>query len=400
MATEQVERVPGYEEYLARVAAMEELVAEEAEEAERLRHMTDRTYAAFRAAHLPHILTPRVLGGAQLPWSEALRVAERMSSIDGSAGWCLMVAGVQNGSAGAFVTDRARDEIFQGTGYTNVAGQGIPRGQAWPVEGGYRIRGHWSYGSGIHHANWIHSGCILMDGDKPVKSESGAPLVLIVYLRREDIELADNWEVMGLRGTGSFDYSVEDDHFVPEHMTHLHSKSEPERGGHQYSVGIVGFTAWGHTSFALGVGRRALDELAAIALKKGGPFGLLADAPSFQEKYARAEAKYRAVRALAYESWEAIDETLAREEPVSTQQLAVARLTNRYAHEVMSEICTFAYNGGGGIALRPSRLQRCYRDLHAGLQHVFLCDELMQDCGKVLVGRAPADATWDVLHLK
>lgn len=66
----------------------------------------------------------------------------------------------------------------------------------------------------------------------------------------------------------------------------------------------------------------------------------------------------------------------------------------------MSEVCTFAYQGGGGIALRPSRLQRCYRDLHAGLQHVLLSDSIMADCGRVLMGHAPAGAHWELLGLR
>ena len=165
-------------------------------------------------------------------------------------------------------------------------------------------------------------------------------------------------------------------------------------------LGIVGFTAWGHTSFALGVGRHALDELATIAKAKAGPFGILADSPSFKEKYARAEAKYRSVRALIYSAWNDIDETLEREEPASLEQIALLKLGFRYAHEVMSEICTFAYHGGGGVALRSSPLQRCYRDLHAGLQHVLLSDQIMQDCGTVLMGHARNGAKWELLGLK
>ena len=72
----------------------------------------------------------------------------------------------------------------------------------------------------------------------------------------------------------------------------------------------------------------------------------------------------------------------------------------RYVHDVMSEVCTFAYRGGGGVALRPSRLQRCYRDLHAGLQHVLLSDPIVQDCGRVLLGHAPPDARWELIGLR
>lgn len=397
---ENHEASSGYARLMQRVESLEPLIDAESDEAERLRHMSDRLYEAFRDAGLWHMMTPRALGGAELTWSEGMRIVERVARVDGSTAWCLMVSGVQNGGCGALLDEAGCAEVFAEGTNTNVAGQGIPRGMARRVDGGYMIRGDWSYGSGIFHANWIHSGSIQFEDGKPVMTEDGDPRVLISYVPREAIELRDNWDVMGLRGTGSFDYGLAEELFVPDHRVYPHSKCQVERGGNQYSFGITGLTTWGHTSFALGVGRHALDELAAIARGKGGPFGLLADQPSFQEKYARAEAKYRSARAFVYDTWEGIDETFARGGLASLEQLALARLGMRHAHEVMSEVCTFAYNGGGGIALRPSRLQRCYRDLHAGLQHILLSDSIMQDCGRVLMGHVNEDARWDLVGLR
>jgi len=390
---------PGYSELLQRVEDLRELIEDEADEAERLRHMSDRTYRALHDAGLLHMMTPSALGGSELPWSDGLAVAERVAAIDGSTGWCLMVAGVQHGSCGSLISDAGRAEIFANGTDTNVAGQGIPRGLARRIKGGYMVRGDWSYGSGIFHANWIHSGCVLMEDGQPVMDDHGAPVVLITYVPREAIELKDNWDVMGLRGTGSFDYSIDEEIFVPDALSYVYSKNAVERGGFHYSLGIVGFTAWGHTSFALGVSRRALDEVAAIAKGKAGPFGVLADSASFQEKYARAEAQLRGARAMVYEAWNDLDDSLVNEEPATNEQLALIKLGFRYSHEVMSDVCTFAYNFGGGISLRKSRLQRCYRDAHAGLQHILLSDQIMQDCGKVLMNHVPDGAKMQLLGL-
>ena len=65
----------------------------------------------------------------------------------------------------------------------------------------------------------------------------------------------------------------------------------------------------------------------------------------------------------------------------------------------MSEVCTFAYNYGGGVALRDGVLQRCYRDLHAALQHVLLADQILQDCGKVLMGHVRPGQQFNLLGL-
>jgi alkylation response protein AidB-like acyl-CoA dehydrogenase len=391
---------PGYGELNQRVEALEGLIKTEAIEAERIRHMSDNCYVALHTAGLYHMMTPRELGGSELPWSDALTIAEHVSRIDGSTGWCLMVGAVQNGGCGSLITDAGCREVFATGTDTNVAGQGIPRGLARKVDGGYLVKGDWSYGSGIYHANWIHSGCVLVEDGKPVVDDHGGPIVLITYIPRTAIDLKDNWDVMGLRGTGSFDYAIAEERFVPEELTYIYSKNTVERGGFHYSLGIVGFTAWGHTAFALGVGRHALDELAEIARGKAGPFGILADSPNFQEKYARAEAQYRAARALVYGIWNDLDETLLNEEPATNEQLALIKLALRHSHDVMSEVCTFAYKGGGGVALRPSPLQRCYRDLHAGLQHVLLSDQIMADCGKVLMGHVPEGAKMQLLGLQ
>ncbi len=390
---------PGHGELVERVNGLRELIASEADAGEGLRHMSDRAYAALHEAGLFHMMSPRALGGSELSWSDGLDVAERLSQIDGSTGWCLMVAGVQHGSCGSLICDEGAAEVFAAGTDTNIAGQGIPSGSARRVDGGYMIRGDWSYGSGIYHANWIHSGCVLMADGAPVVDDHGVPTVLITYVPRDVIDLRDNWDVLGLRGTGSFDYSIVEEHFVPEALSYVYSKNSVERGGPHYTLGITGFTAWGHTSFALGVTRRALEEVAVIAKSKTGPFGLLADAPSFQEKYARAEAKARSVRALVYAAWNDLDETLAKEAPATNEQLALIKLAFRHSHEVMSEACTFAYNFGGGIALRDSALQRCYRDAHAGLQHMLLSDQILQDCGRILMGHAPGDARMGLLGL-
>ena len=390
---------PGFTDFLERSNELKALIDAEASKADEIRHMTDPVFNALHEKGFYHMMTPSALGGSELAWSDGLQVAEGLARIDGATGWCVMVAGAQHGSCGSLITDRGREEIFASGTNTIIAGQGIPRGLARKVDGGYMIKGDWSYASGDYHSNWIHSGCVLMEGGQPKLDDHGGPTVIITYVPRDKIELKDNWDVIGLRGTGSYDYSIDEEYFVPDDLTYIYSKSDVERGGFHYSLGIVGFTAWGHTSFALGVGRHALDALAEISKAKAGPFGILADAASFQEKYARAEAQYRAARALVYSAWNDLDETLQNEEPATNEQLALIKLAFRFSHEVSAEVCAFAYNQGGGIALRASPLQRCFRDMSAGLQHVLLSDQIMQDCGKVLLGHVPEGAKMQLLGL-
>ncbi len=387
-----------FSDYMKKANAMRELIESKAAEAEKLTHMTDEVVAEFKRTGLYKLLWPSEIGGAQLSFTEALEIVDRISYFDGATGWCAMVGNVVGGVVGAYLSDQGIEETFGKDPDMLMAGQGVPSGRARRVDGGYIINGDWSYGSGIYHADIIHSGAIVMDGDKPVMLPGGVPEVVECHYPKEDMVLKHNWDVLGLSGTGSYDYSSTE-LFVPEHMCFSFDDTKQKRGGMQYSLGLVGMTTWAHTTFALGVIRRALDELAHLSTFKANAFGIMGDFPGFQEHFARAEAKYRSAKAFCYEAWNDIDETLAREEHPDIKQIALIRLAMRHIHEVGSEITTFTHIRGGGVSLRDSVMQRCFRDLHAGTQHILLSDQIMQGCGKALSGRASKNAHWHMLGL-
>jgi alkylation response protein AidB-like acyl-CoA dehydrogenase len=377
------------------------LVEAEADEGERLYHLTDRLVAEFRRKGLYGLLIPKALGGPEIPYVEAMELVEQVAYVDGSAGWCMMVEGVMGGSLGSFLPENGARTVFPNGPDVTMAGNGVPRGFARPVDGGYRIQGHWAYGSGIYHAEWIHSGCFVMDGDKMKLNADGAPEIVLCHHPKSSIELKGNWDVLGLRATGSYDYTLkEPELFIPSHMCYMFDAVAPERGGAQYGTGLIGFTSWGHTSWALGVGRRALDELAKLARGRADVFGKLCDSASFKQSFADAEAKYRAARAFVYGAWDALSERFAKGERPTLEEIALIRLAMRHLHNVISDLSTFAHRAARGASLRPSQLQRCYRDIHGGTQHILLADEIVQECGKVLLGAAGDNARWTMFGVK
>ena len=387
----------GFSDYMKAAQQLRPLLEAEADEAERLGHLTDNEVEAMTREGLYHMLAPRAVGGGEISFVDSLRVIEELSAADGSAGWCAMVNNVGAGEVAAYMDDKGVEEAFGSRSDVRISGQGVPNAVARRVDGGFIVDGDCSYGSGIHHAELIHTGCLLMEGGKPVMKDGG-PVAVVVHFTPDKMEIRGNWDVIGLRGTGSYDYSMRD-LFVPDHMCYFFGGDQPLRGGNQYTIGIVGLTSWGHTGFALGVTRRALDEIAQLATTKRSAYGLLADASGFQQSYATAEASYRAARAFVYSVWDDACQTLARGQRASVEQVALIRLAMRQIHDVASEVCTFAYRAGGGVSLRESVLQRCYRDLHAGLQHVLLSDQILQDCGRVLLGAYEDGARWHPLRL-
>ena len=155
----------------------------------------------------------------------------------------------------------------------------------------------------------------------------------------ERATLVDNWDVLGLRATGSIDYTT-DNVFVPEAYTHMATTDEPLRGGNLYRIGIIGFAAICHSGWACGIGRRVLDELIAVVAEKAGRPGTLADSASFQEGLANAEATVRSARAFVFETWTDATATLARGDKLSVRQNTLIRLALAHstwsAHEAVA----------------------------------------------------------------
>ena len=210
-------------------------------------------------------------------------------------------------------------------------------------------------------------------------------------------KLIDNWDVLGLRATGSIDYTT-DNVFVPEAYTHNAMTEEPLRGGSLYRLGIIGFAGMCHSGWACGIGRRVLDELAAVAAAKGGRGGTLAESASFQEGFANAEAGYRAARAFVYETWRDLSATLARGDTVSLRQHTLMRLALAHSTWSSHAAAAFAYKAAGSLALRAGTLQHLFRDMNAGTQHITSAPPIYAAIGRELAGLAKGKK-WLFLNL-
>lgn len=385
-------------ELMARAEAILPLIEERAAEAEKIGHLTDDVVAEMRRAGLFTMLYPREVGGAEIPHYDAMLIHEKVSYAHGSAGWYIGVNNMEGTTMAVYIDQAGVERIFAGGADITIAGNGVPRGFARKVDGGYMIWGNWAYGSGIQHAEWIHTGAFLVDGKGEMIMGSGGPKVIIAHHPRDTIELKGNWNVLGLRATGSYDYGVKEgtEIFVPDDMVYDFDIEAPLRGGRQGSIGLAGFSAWAHTSWALGLGRRVLDELVRVIVPRRDAFGRSAESATFKFQFAQAEAKYRAMRALVLETWKDASATLAADRPLSQHQMTMIKLCLRHSHDVISEVGTFAHRAARGASLHDTVMQRCYRDIHAGTQHILMSDQIVEECGRSLMGRTDPDAPWTV----
>jgi alkylation response protein AidB-like acyl-CoA dehydrogenase len=383
---------------LEKAKELSSLLNSEAEAGEVAGELTPAVVDALHETGLWRMWTPRVLGGLEARPVESLQIIEELCHADGSTGWVLMAAGLATGTGGAYLGEAAVERIFGGERAPIIEGQGTPNGRATVEDGGFVLSGKWSYGSGVKHCDFIHTGAIVCETDGSFRLlPDGSPEVRVFVLPREQVELGANWDVLGLRATGSIDYSIEPT-FVPEEYTHLSPTETPLRGGALYTLGIPGFGAIGHSAFAMGVGRRILDELAGLVQAGIARPGQNAENAHFQTEFGAAEAKYRAARAFVYETWNDIEATLERGDALTTRQRTLARLALNHVTWAVAEVCSFAYVAAGGLSLRQSTIQRYFRDMHAGTQHFVVGQPVLRECGRELLGLAPGKV-WRFVEL-
>jgi alkylation response protein AidB-like acyl-CoA dehydrogenase len=368
------------------VAAARELIAVAdagATAAEVRGQLGDDLVEAFHDSGLWAMWTPRECGGSELEPVASLEVLEHISYGDASAGWVLMAAALATGADAAFIGDEAAAELYPPGRLLVHSGAGTQPGRAIAGDGGYTISGNWSFASGIKHSELLHTAAIVADANEP-------PRIFVTGV--EAMTLEDNWDVMGLRATGSIDYRS-DGLFVTEPYTYVATTNTPLRGGHIFTMGIAGLGVICHTGWALGVARRSLDELRTLLEARRGRPDRLSESDRFHYDYATAEAKLRAARAFIYEIWGEIEETLRSGDPLTPEQNTLHRLALQHVTSVALEVTEFVYAAAGTTALRAGVIQRCFRDAHAGSQHMICSPAVRQATGRMLAGLAQ-DKQW------
>ena len=363
-----------------RARSLYTLLDAQAEASEALGKLTDDIDDALHDTGLYGMWVPKSLGGLELDPVTSLGVLEAVSYGHASAGWSLMAAALSIGTGAAYLSDDAVQEMFVGVERVPViAGQGTRPGVAKPVDGGFVISGDWSFASGIlQNASYIHT-AVAVEG-------TGEFRICVVPI--DKATLIHNWDVLGLRATGSIDYTMRDV-FVPETQTHFGLIQESRRGGALYKLGVIQMALLCHSGWSIGVGRRVLDELARLAQSKTGRPGQLTDSDAFQIGFAEAEGKFRAARALVLESWADVWATLEAGDTLTTRQSTLVRLALSHITWTLFDVSHFAYKSAGTTALRSGTLQRLFRDVHAGTQHITSAPGVIKATGKELAGLAP-----------
>jgi alkylation response protein AidB-like acyl-CoA dehydrogenase len=362
------------------------LIDGEAAAADAAGTLTQPVVSALGDAGLFGLMVPRSLGGTEADAVTTLLVFEELSRADGSTGWSFLANATTTAFAAAYTGDAAVKEMFSGPAPVIHAGMLGPRGEAKAVDGGYRVSGRFSFGSGCGHAGWIGAGTLVTRDGQFVAGKSGLPEMRVVFVPRERVEFLGNWDVLGLSGTGSYDYELPEQ-FVGEDWTFPLTAEVPQRGGPVYRLGVLVLTSIGHCGFALGVARRSLQEIAHLSGRKQrmGSAVPVRDQQLFQHDFALHDAALRSARAYALERFGSVQESVEAGDDLTDEQRHRVRQATTYATRVAADAVRFAYTWAGTDALRPAPLQRCFRDIHAATQHIFVDNSTFTAATPVLI---------------
>lgn len=353
------------------------LAAEHAERSERERTLSPGMAAALASSPLPSMLVPVALGGGECEPAEMLAALEELAVGDGSAAWCAMVAAT-SGLIAAYVDPGFAREAF---GPPAVAG-GVyaPIGRAVPDGDDYVLSGRWPFTSGARHATTLMGGAMVDSGE--------APEARVLVFPASEATIHDNWDVMGLRGSGSHDIEVSDLR-IPASRSVALGVDRPLADGPLYAFPPFGLLALGIAAVALGIARGAVDELAELAVRKkpGGSSRTLAARAPVQVAVARAEALIGSARAFVNEAVGEAWDAARSEGEITLAHRGKLRLAATHATRAAADAVDLMHEAGGGSAIYArSPLERRFRDVHTATAHMMVGPASWELSGRLRLG--------------
>jgi alkylation response protein AidB-like acyl-CoA dehydrogenase len=381
------------EELVAKARALGPILREHAAEAERERRLARPVVEALVRSGMTRLFLPKTLGGAETDPLTCMRAVEELASFDAAAGWMIMVA---NGSAWATsrLPGKTAETLFRDLDDCIQAAAFQPPLAAQEAPGGFRVSGRRPYASGSHSARYFTFTAMVMDGAQP-KMIGGMPQIVGVVVPREQVEIIDNWNGLGLRGSDSCDVSVSDA-FVPTDFSYALTpvfEPNPHYRGPLYRLPMIAAIPVAHIApIALAVARNALDAVRTICGKRV-PLGAMTpmrDRGAVQEKLGRAEASWRAARTLLYQTMAEAWERINAGETLDLAARADLMSAGTHAVQTSAEVTDTMFGLGGSSAVFVGQpLERLFRDANVIRQHGFVCAARFETCAQVSLGLPP-----------
>jgi alkylation response protein AidB-like acyl-CoA dehydrogenase len=386
---------PAGAEWVERARRLAPRIEAAADEIERARRLPEPLLQALLDAGLYRLLLPRALDGAEVDPLTFVHVIEQLALADASTAWVICQASGCAMTAAYLAPEVARD-VFGDRRAILAWGPG-PGSRAVVVDGGYRVTGSWSFASGGRHATWLGGFCQIHEADgTPRRRADGGPEIRTMLFPAARAAWRDIWDVIGLRGTGSDGYAVED-LFVPAgYSVSRDDPAERRLGAPLYCFPSGNLYAAGFATVALALARRLLDAFEALATEKTprGFRGPLRENAVVQSQVAQAEVRLRAARLYLFEAVAQSWRDVRRTGEITVDDRMLIRLASTHAIHEATAVADVAWHAAGASAVfATAPFERRYRDVHTVTQQLQARQAHFETVGAYVLGLEP-DLTW------
>jgi alkylation response protein AidB-like acyl-CoA dehydrogenase len=376
---------PGFE-LIERARSLQPLIAREADEIERTRRLTAPVVSALIENGLYRALLPQSLGGSEAPLEIFMQMQEEIAKADASTAWCLGQCSVCAMTA-AYLDHDAATEIFNTP--PGILAWGAIAHEVKVVPGGYLANARWEFASGSRQASWLGSHVRVVEADGSTrKKPDGSPEIRTILFPASSATMYDVWDVIGLRGTGTDSYSVEN-LVIPEKFAALRDDPRGLREtGPLYKLTTNMVFGMGFAATSVGVARAMLEasiELARSKMPQG--LGAMRENNAVQGLIGRTEASLRAARAYLYATAAEVWSDLERGDPITEEHRIALRIAATWTiHHAASVVDTAYHMAGATAVFNANKFERRFRDMHAIAQQIQARDTHYEDAGKAILG--------------
>ena len=373
--------IPDSAEYIEIARQFAARVSERVDEIDEGRRIPADLAADLADAGLFRLLVPKSLGGAEIDHPSFVEIVRIFARADGSAAWCINQNNI-------FATDSARMPLETARkiwgDQRGIVTNGPPSGNAnaIPVDGGYRLSGHWDFSSGSSHSTWLAA-------RTRVEGRTGEPRSFLVP--KADATMLDTWQVNGLRGTASFSFEI-DDVFVPESHTYLESDSARDDGP-IYVMQKAPLFPIGFATISVALARACLDDAIDLARRKTqrNVAGAMADRASVHLQIGETEAILRSADAYLRNSTATMWDSACTRRDVDLDVRIEVRMASTFAIRQASKVVDSAYEMFGSDAVfKRNPLQRRYQDMHVIAQQLQGRATHFETAGRFFLGQESA----------
>jgi alkylation response protein AidB-like acyl-CoA dehydrogenase len=356
-----------------------------------MRRCPDETIADFHAAGFLKALQPACFGGFELGWEVLCEISMELARGCGGQAWVADVMMDHKYILGIF-GEQAQRDVWEADENALIGASVAPQGNARAVEDGYILSGRFGFCSGVYHADWVIVGAM---ADMSAADREPTPRYFLVPA--SEITLIDNWHVVGLAGSGSADFQI-DDSFVPAHrVIDIHDAVEGTAPGSRLHKGAVyrmpqlSIAGLGLASPSIGIAQWVLDDFIAMTKSRISRGNKVAEWQSMQLRIAESAAEIDAARLLVLTTARRAMETLATGDVLSLERRAESRRNACYAAMIARRSVDRLFEGAGGHGLYlDNDLQRGMRDAKAAVAHIALgWDMGGSNYGRVVLGLDP-----------